>query len=72
MEYKAWKFEDQWYVVTNNAFPLCMNTEAACITFAGLAARVEYLEDAINSLTMQMRHNRPPKRVLEENQDDRA
>ena len=69
MEYKAWKFEDQWYVVTNNAFPLHMNTEAACIEFARLAARVEHLEDAIDSLTMQTRHKRQPKRILEENQD---
>ena len=69
MEYKAWNFKGNWYISTNNAFPLHMNTEAACIAFARLAARVEQLEDIIDSLTMQTRHKQQPKRILEENQD---
>jgi len=47
MEYKAWEFENNWYVSTGG-LPLCMNTEAACIQFAEAIARIEYLEDAIH------------------------
>ena len=62
MEYKAWEFENNWYVSTGG-LPLCMNTEAACIQFAEAIAKLEYLEDAIHLLGSQVRHNRPPKRV---------
>jgi hypothetical protein len=63
MEYKAWKFEADWYVKINNGLTLCMNQEAACIEFAAALARVEQLEDVLFGLPGRIKNGPVLKRV---------
>jgi hypothetical protein len=70
MEYKAWEFENDWYVSINGGLTFCMNQEAACIEFVEAIAKVEYLKDLIVQLRDEMSHKPTLTRLGNETADD--
>ena len=65
MKYKAWEFENDWYISINGGLTFCMNQEAACIEFAAALARVEQLEDVLFGLPGRIKNGPVLKRVEE-------
>ena len=63
MEYKAWQFENDWYISINDGFTFCMNQEAACIELAAALARVKQLEDVLFGLPGRIKDKPVLKRV---------
>ena len=54
MEYKAWEFENDWYISIDKGLTFCMNQEAACLEFVKAIAKIRYLEDEIRALLHRM------------------
>jgi hypothetical protein len=63
MEYKAWEFENDWYISINKGLTFCMNQEAACLELIKAIARVRYLEDEIRGLLRRMAHEPELNRI---------
>ena len=62
MKYKAWEFENDWYISINGGLTFCMNQEAACIEFVAALARINQFENALSDISEQLKRGPVLKR----------